>query len=48
MKAFALTSADQPAMLTDLPDPAPSHDGVLVRVHARAVNDSTSTKSTAA
>ena len=38
MKAFALTAADQPAALTDLPDPVVAADGVLVRVHAASVN----------
>lgn len=38
MKAFALTSPDQPAGLVDLPDPAASVGGVRVRVHAASVN----------
>ena len=38
MKAFALTAADAPATLTDLPDPELAADGALVRVHAASVN----------
>jgi NADPH2:quinone reductase len=38
MKAFALTSADQPASLIDLPDPDVAEDGVLVRIRAASVN----------
>jgi NADPH2:quinone reductase len=38
MKAFALTTAGQPAALTDLPDPDPTLDGALVRIHAASVN----------
>jgi NADPH:quinone reductase-like Zn-dependent oxidoreductase len=38
MKAFALTAADQPAALTELPDPEVAADGALVRVHAASVN----------
>lgn len=38
MITFALTTAGQPAALTDLPDPEPSLDGALVRVHAASVN----------
>jgi NADPH:quinone reductase len=38
MKAYALTSATEPATLVDLPDPAAGDDGVRVRVHAASVN----------
>ena len=38
MKAFAITSADQPAALVDLPVPAIADDGALVRVRAASVN----------
>jgi NADPH:quinone reductase-like Zn-dependent oxidoreductase len=38
VKAFALTSADQPAALVDLPDPEPGRAGILVRVRAASVN----------
>jgi NADPH2:quinone reductase len=38
MKAFALTTADQPAALTDLPDPEIGPDEALVRVHTASVN----------
>jgi NADPH:quinone reductase-like Zn-dependent oxidoreductase len=38
MKAFALTTAGEPAALTDLPDPELAPDGALVRVHAASVN----------
>ena len=38
MKAFALTSPDQPAGLVDLPVPDLAEDGVRVRVHAASVN----------
>jgi NADPH:quinone reductase-like Zn-dependent oxidoreductase len=38
VKAFALTAENQPATLTDLPDPDLSPDAVLVRIHAASVN----------
>ena len=38
MKAFALTSPDQPASLVDLPEPDLHADGVRVRVRAASVN----------
>jgi NADPH:quinone reductase len=38
MKAFALTAPDQPATITDLPDPELAPDGVLIRVRASSVN----------
>ena len=38
MKAFALTVADQPATLVDLPDPEVAPGGARVRVHAASVN----------
>jgi NADPH2:quinone reductase len=38
MKAVALTSADQRASLTDLPDPEVAADGAVVRVRAASVN----------
>lgn len=38
MKAFALTTAGEPAALTDLPDPEVTPDGALVRVRAASVN----------
>ena len=38
MKAFALTVADQPAALTDLPDPQLAADGALIQVRAASVN----------
>ena len=38
MKAYALTSADQPAALVDLPDPVAPVGGVVVRMHAASVN----------
>ena len=38
MKAFALTTAGEPAALTDLPDPGLAPDGALVRVHTASVN----------
>jgi NADPH2:quinone reductase len=38
VKAFALTSADQPASLVDLPDPELVEGAVRVRIHAASVN----------
>jgi NADPH2:quinone reductase len=38
MKAFALTAADQPAALTDLPDHDIGQDEALIRVRAASVN----------
>jgi len=38
MKAFALTSTDQPAALVELPDPQAPAGGVLIRVKAASVN----------
>jgi NADPH:quinone reductase len=38
MKAFALTSADKPATLVDLPDPGVPAGGVRIRVRAASVN----------
>jgi NADPH:quinone reductase-like Zn-dependent oxidoreductase len=38
MKAYALTSPDQPASLVDLPEPELPADGVRVRVRAASVN----------
>ena len=38
MKAFALTSAEQPAGLLELPDPTLPDGGVLIRVRAASVN----------
>jgi NADPH:quinone reductase-like Zn-dependent oxidoreductase len=38
VKAFALTAADKPASLVDLPDPQVAADGALIRVHAASVN----------
>jgi NADPH:quinone reductase-like Zn-dependent oxidoreductase len=38
MKAYALTAADKPAALVDLPDPELPADGVLIRVRAASVN----------
>jgi NADPH2:quinone reductase len=38
MKAFALTSADRPAELMDVPDPEPGADRIVVRVRAASVN----------
>ncbi len=38
MKAFALTSAETPASLIDLPIPDLAEDGVRIRVHAASIN----------
>ena len=38
MKAFALTTPDQPATITELPDPELTPDGVRIRVRASSVN----------
>jgi NADPH2:quinone reductase len=38
MKAYALTTADQPAALVDLPDPEVPAGGALIRVRAASVN----------
>lgn len=38
MKAYALTSAAEPAALVDLPEPEVSDDGVRIRIHAASVN----------
>jgi len=38
MKAYALTTADQPAALVDLPDPVAPVGGALIRVRAASVN----------
>jgi NADPH:quinone reductase-like Zn-dependent oxidoreductase len=38
MKAFALTAPDQPATITDLPDPELTPDGVRILVRASSVN----------
>jgi len=38
VKAFALTSADHPAELVDLPDPEPAADRLVVRIVAASVN----------
>ena len=38
MKAFALTAADQPAQLVDLPHPEPGDDRIVVRVKAASLN----------
>jgi NADPH:quinone reductase-like Zn-dependent oxidoreductase len=38
MKAFALTAANQPAALTDLPDPVAPAGGALVRIRVASVN----------
>ena len=38
MKAFALTESNEPAALTDLPDPEVAADGAVIRVHAASVN----------
>jgi NADPH:quinone reductase-like Zn-dependent oxidoreductase len=38
MKAFALTAADQPAALVELPDPGVAVDGALIRIRTASVN----------
>jgi NADPH:quinone reductase len=38
MKAYALTSATEPATLVDLPDPDAGTDGMRIRIHAASVN----------
>jgi NADPH:quinone reductase-like Zn-dependent oxidoreductase len=38
MKAYALTTATEPAAFVDLPEPEAGSDGVRVRIHAAAVN----------
>jgi NADPH:quinone reductase-like Zn-dependent oxidoreductase len=38
VKAFALTNPNEPAALTDLPEPEIGAGGVLIRVHAASVN----------
>ena len=38
MQAVALTAFDTPPTLTDLPEPTPANNEVLVRVHASSVN----------
>ena len=38
MKAYALTTPDQPAALVDLPDPEAPAGGALIRVRAASVN----------
>jgi NADPH:quinone reductase-like Zn-dependent oxidoreductase len=38
VKAFALTTENQPASLIDLPDPELTPDGALVNIHAASVN----------
>src|SRR5258705_9609101 len=38
VKAFALTAENQPASLTDLPDPELAPDAALIRIHAASVN----------
>jgi NADPH:quinone reductase-like Zn-dependent oxidoreductase len=38
MKAIALTAADRPASLTNLPDPEPDAVGALVRIRTASVN----------
>jgi len=38
VQAFALTSADHPAVLTDVPEPARAEDGIVVSIRAASVN----------
>ena len=38
MKAFVLAAPDQPAALTEIPDPEPADDRIVVRVRAASVN----------